>query len=140
MVAVVLDASALLRFLLGETGGERIKELLKSAFNAKASLFISAVNWGEVVGKVYTAHGKAKAEALEGTFAYYGLQIVPVDARRSFRAATLKADYQIPYADAFCVELALSLPEHLLVTADFDFKALETHAKIEFLPPKAQPK
>ena len=27
-------------------------------------------------------------------------------------------------------------PDHLLVTADYDFKAVDDLAKIEFLPPK----
>ena len=38
--------------------------------------------------------------------------------------------------DAFAVHLAMDSPDHILVTADYDFKAVEDLARIEFLPAK----
>lgn len=44
--------------------------------------------------------------------------------------------YRLAYADAFCAELAQDSPDHIIVTADFDFKLVEDIVKVEFLPTK----
>ncbi len=64
MVITVLDASSLLRFLLGEAGAQRVKEILTESQRGSGRALISAVNWGEVVGKIYKLQGKRDAEAL----------------------------------------------------------------------------
>jgi predicted nucleic acid-binding protein len=52
------------------------------------------------------------------------------------RAAEIKEDRKLAYADAFAIELAMDSPDHLLVTADYDFKEVADLARIEFLPVK----
>src|SRR5689334_14299006 len=49
MKRFVLDASALLRFADNEAGVDRVAELAKLARRNQAELYISSVNWGEVV-------------------------------------------------------------------------------------------
>jgi hypothetical protein len=49
-------------------------------------------------------------------------------------AAEVKVDRNIGYAHAFALNLAMDLPRHVLVTADYGFKAVEDLARIEFLP------
>ena len=51
-------------------------------------------------------------------------------------AAALRVDRKIPYADAFGLNLAMDSAEHILVTADYDFKEVADLARIEFLPAK----
>jgi predicted nucleic acid-binding protein len=63
-------------------------------------------------------------------------KIVPATADRAVHAADLRVDRKITYADAFAVDLAMSSPDHILVTADYDFKAVDDLARIEFLPAK----
>ena len=46
----VLDASALLRYLDGEEGVDRMSEIIKSHVNLESHILVSAVNWGEVLG------------------------------------------------------------------------------------------
>jgi hypothetical protein len=48
----------------------------------------------------------------------------------------LRVDRKISYADAFALNLAMDSPDHLLVTADCGFEAVEDLARIEFLPVK----
>ena len=43
---------------------------------------------------------------------------------------------EIPYVDAFGVELASDSRDHVFVTADFDFKPASRDVTIEFLPAK----
>jgi hypothetical protein len=64
----------------------------------------------------------------------FGFQIVSADADRAVRASLVKVKREIPYVDAFGVELAGEAPDRVFVTADFDFKPASRDVKIEFLP------
>lgn len=63
-------------------------------------------------------------------------RIVPATGERAVRAAELKVDHGLGYADAFALELAVSTPDALLVTADYGFQSAADLASIEFLPAK----
>jgi rRNA maturation endonuclease Nob1 len=63
-------------------------------------------------------------------------EIVSASGDRAVRAADVKADRKIPYADAFALELAMNAAECVLVTADYEFKAVADLASVEFLPTK----
>jgi PIN domain nuclease of toxin-antitoxin system len=139
LVISVLDASAVLRFLLGEAGDQRVEEILEGSQRGASRAVISAINCGEVVGKIYQSQGRLAAEALATTLQFYGLEIVPVTADRAARAAVLKVDLKLGYADAICVELAASLPNSTIITADYDFVAATALVAIEFLPNKPKP-
>jgi len=139
MVTYVLDSSAVLRLLLKEPGADRIKSILEDLSRGTANVMVSAIHWGEVVGKIYKAHGKDAADQLPLRFLPLGVEVVPATLIRAAQAGAIKADTKIPYADAFGVELALDSPDHILVTADFDFKPAESRIRIEFLPPKPKP-
>jgi predicted nucleic acid-binding protein len=65
-----------------------------------------------------------------------GLRIVPATGERAVRAAEIKVDRKLSYADAFAIDLAMDSPEHILITADYDFKTVADLAQIEFLPLK----
>jgi PIN domain nuclease of toxin-antitoxin system len=56
MVTFVLDASAILRFFDGEAGVVRVKEIFRSALRDECKVVVSAVNWGEVIGKLHLRH------------------------------------------------------------------------------------
>jgi hypothetical protein len=61
---------------------------------------------------------------------------MPAIAARAARASLIKSKPNIPYADAFGVELVSDSADYVLVTADFDLKAATHDVKIEFLPKK----
>ncbi len=53
------------------------------------------------------------------------------------KAAAFKATFDIPYADSYAGRLALGDKDSVLVTADYDFKALPSDViRLEFLPQK----
>jgi len=66
------------------------------------------------------------------------LEIVSATAQRSERAAIIRAQRKIPYADAFGVDLTSDSPEHVFVTADFDVKPAEDDIAVESLPVKSK--
>ena len=49
----------------------------------------------------------------------FGLPIIAADADRAVRSSLIKLKRQIPYVDAFGIELASGLQDHVFVTADF---------------------
>jgi predicted nucleic acid-binding protein len=97
---------------------------------------ISALQWGEVAGYLRKRLGDSAGKQALDSLMPLELEIIPVNSERAVRAAELRSDYNISYVDAFVLELAMNSVEHILVTADYDFKAVEDLARIEFLPAK----
>jgi len=94
------------------------------------------VQWGEVAGVVRKRLGASGQKLiLEGLMQLLP-GIVPASAERAVHAAELRIDRKIAYADAFALDLAMDSPDHVLVTADYDFKGVADLARIEFLPRK----
>jgi len=136
MVTYVLDSSAILRYLDDEAGAARVAEIIKSHLAGKCEAIVSALHWGEVAGITCKLHGKAAMELVLSRLSSFGLQIVAADAERAVRSSLIKLNSDIPYVDAFGVELASESRNRVFVTADFDFKAASHDVKIEFLPAK----
>jgi predicted nucleic acid-binding protein len=136
MVTYVLDSSAILRYLDDEAGAARVAEIIKSHLAGKCEAIISALHWGEVAGVTRKAHGSAAMELVLSRLSAFGLQIVAADADRAVRASLIKLKRDIPYVDAFGIELAADSRHRVFVTADFDFKPASRDVTIEFLPAK----
>jgi PIN domain nuclease of toxin-antitoxin system len=136
MTVFVLDSSALIRFFDSEPGAARVEAILIDGVAGSGRVVMSAVQWGEFAGNMRKRFGAAREVAVLASPATSDVEIIPATAERAVRAAELKIDHGISYADAFAIELAMDTPDHVLVTADFGFKAVDDLAKIEFLPPK----
>lgn len=136
MVTYVLDSSALLRYLHGEPGGQRVEQIISAHLAGDCDLVISAIHWGEVAGVTCKNQGLTAVELVLARLSSLGFQIIDASAQRAVRASLIKIKGNIPYADAFGVELASASPQHVLVTADFDLKTAARDVKIEFLPRK----
>jgi predicted nucleic acid-binding protein len=97
---------------------------------------ISAVQWGEVAGNLRKRLGALQERRILSSFLPSESEIIAASAERAVRAAEIKVDRKIAYADAFALELAMESADHVLVTADYGFKAVDDLARIEFLPAK----
>lgn len=135
-MSFVLDASAVLRYLDGEAGTDRVGDILDQHAFGTAEAIISAMHWGEVIGIFYKRHGIHEAESRIARLRALELTVAPVTGERAERGAKIKLQHRIPYVDALAVELAANTPECVLVTADFDMKPAESFLAIEFLPTK----
>lgn len=136
MVSYVLDASAILRYLDGEAGADRVAEIIKLHIAGQDQVVVSAIHWGEVMGTTCKKHGMQTMDKVSDRLNAFGFDIELVTAERAVNSAIIKAQKGIPYADAFGVELAGDSSMHVLVTADFDVKPAENDVRIEFLPKK----
>jgi predicted nucleic acid-binding protein len=136
MTVFVIDSSAMLRHIDDEAGADRMEAILLMCLRGSAEAQISAVQWGEIAGIVRKRSGSLEQENVLHRLKQLDLHLIPATAERAVRAASLRVDRKIPYADAFALELAMESDDHVLVTADYDFKAVEDLARIEFLPVK----
>jgi predicted nucleic acid-binding protein len=136
MTTFILDSSAVLRYIDNEVGGDRVNALFKACVARRAAMYIPAVQWGEITGRLRARLGASHEERIIDSLLPSELEIVPANRERAVRAARLKVDRKLAFADSFAVELTLDSPEYVLVTADFDLKAVEDLIKIEFLPLK----
>jgi predicted nucleic acid-binding protein len=133
----VLDASALLRFLDDESGADIVQQVLERASRGSAPVLMSAVNWGEIVYVLLRARGEQVAREVCGSLASLAIEIVAVDASMAERAAFIKEDFKIPYADSYAAALALH-ENATLVTADYDFAQLSGKLRLKMLPAKGE--
>jgi predicted nucleic acid-binding protein len=132
MKTTVLDASAMLAMFFGQPGVETMRELFHKASEADRPVFVSAVNWAEVLYKMESKHGKAGLETARQFERTTPLEAVPVDRELAESAALLKNEYDLGLADAFAAALAKHKKAEL-VTADHEFKSVEKEIKIVWL-------
>jgi len=132
----VLDSSAVLRMLDREAGWQRVAAIFESFADGTCEVCMSAVQWGEIAGRLRQRGGISEQNRVMQKLDQLQLQIEPATPARAVRAAELKGDRSISYADAFALELAMRSPEHVLITADFDFQKVADLANTEFLPVK----
>jgi len=128
----VLDASALLAMFFGQPGMEQVRDLFHKAAEADKPMFISAVNWAEVLYKLERKHGKEGLETARHFELTMPLDVAPLDRELAESAAHLKNEYDLGLADAFAAALAKHKKAEL-VTADHEFKSVEKEIKIGWL-------
>ena len=136
MTIFVLDSSAVLRFIDKEAGWNRVAEIIAAHMALTAEIAIPAVQWGEIAGRVRKRLGANGQDYVMRELAYLRPRIVAATGERAVRAAEIKVDRKISYADAFALDLAMDSADCVLVTADYDFKKAGDLARIEFLPAK----
>jgi len=136
MTKFVLDSSAVLRMLDKEAGWERMAEIFESHADGSCGVCISAVQWGEIAGAIKKRGGISEQNRVMRKLDELQFEVKAVTWSEAIRAAELRVDRGISYADGFALELAMQSPEHVLVTADYDFKKAVDLVKTEFLPVK----
>jgi len=114
----VLDAWAILALLqMEEPAASRVKMLLEEGEAGNIKLFISIINFGEVVYRVGKVKGELAAQETMEDIRQLALTIVPADEESVFRAVKFKIRFPISYADAFAAAAAEAL-DATLVTGD----------------------
>ena len=116
----------------GEPGMEKVRDFFHKAAEADKPMYISAINWAEVLNKVERKRGREGFETVKRFERTMPLEIAALDRELAESAAQLKIAHDLGLADAFAAALAKSKKAEL-VTADIDFKALEKEIKINWL-------
>jgi predicted nucleic acid-binding protein len=132
----VLDSSAVLRYIDDEAGADRVEQIFKACLQKQDTMRISALQWGEIAGRLRKRLGESTATRVLETLLLPELNVVAATGDRAVRAAALRLERKISYADCFALDLAMDSADQVLVTADYGFKAVADLATIEFLPVK----
>lgn len=126
----VLDSYALLALLEGESGADRVAEIISDSTSRK---YMSVVNVGEILYIVARRRSSSEAEQI-----MYALQttddivLEEVSLDRAAAAARLKVAGGLSYADCFAAALAQE-KNCVLVTGDPEFSVLQNVIAIEWL-------
>ncbi len=124
MTGVVLDASALLAFLLAEPGADVVARHLRNAS-------LSAVNYCETLARV--ADRGRPLETAAADIARLRLAVVPFDPAQAVRAASLRPATRplgLSFADRACLALGLTRAAPVL-TADRAWAMLDVGVVVE---------
>ena len=128
----VLDSFAVLAYFQAETGGTKVRDILKKASLEKVSVFLSVLNLGEIITITERRLGDDTAESTLRDIFRLPIQLAEAGMDRVLAAAHIKAHYAISYADAFVVSLAQEV-NATIVTADPEFKKVQSLAGILWL-------
>ena len=117
----VLDSFALLAYLEGEAGRERVQSVLEGAAAQRHKAYLSLINLGEVLYITERERGLVEARRVLGAVDQLPLQIVGVSRGAVLAAAHVKARFPIAYADAFAVVTAQDY-RAVVMTGDPEFE------------------
>ena len=129
----IMDACALIAFLLDEQGAETVTTILKSASEGKTEIRMNSINLLEIYYDLYRNVGKVKADRTLLMIKKLPIMIQSNLSDESFNeAGRLKASYRISLADAIALA-ETSVTEGELLTADHhEFDVIEKQEKIKF--------
>ncbi|HEX3473097.1 MAG TPA: type II toxin-antitoxin system VapC family toxin [Silvibacterium sp.] len=128
----VLDANAVLRYLMGADGGEKIRSLVLNAEQGTTHLSMSVINLGEALYVLLKSFEEGRALQMIRELRQV-ISIADADVERTVQASILKYRYKLGYADSFAAALAIEY-NATLVSADPAFEKLERKLKWMKLP------
>lgn len=125
----LLDTSALLTFIEGEEGAERVEAILRTTQ--------SLIPWTALMEVRYITErerGSAEADQRYALLRALDAELLwSVDERVLLRAAHFKASYRLSFADAIIAAYAV-LADAVLVHKDPEYEALAVDVQQEMLP------
>lgn len=130
--APVLDSFALLAFLRGEAGDDKVAALLEKAGERDMLLHMTEVNYAEVKYIVLRKDGAARWAEVARDLPTLPIEFHPADRELADLAAGFKSRLNLSLADAFAVALAKKLKAEL-VTGDPELKAVGKEIAIQWL-------
>lgn len=129
---IVFDAHAILRWTQKESGYQKVKSLMVACREGSASGYMNRINLGEVHYKTIRVLGPEGAKDFMENFLRLPITIVLPDEALIWKAAELKAQYPISYADCFAAATALIYNADLL-TGDPEFKKMIKVVTVEWI-------
>ena len=128
----LFDSHALLAFFQKEKGAEIVANILRESVEQRLDQLISVINLGEIIYMTKRRFGDQKKMEILGRVHQLGFKVLPAPEPLVYKAAELKAEYPISYADCFALACAL---EHsaTLVTGDPEFKKVVHLVSIQWI-------
>jgi predicted nucleic acid-binding protein len=133
---VVLDSFALVSLFHKETGWRKVRDILQTLLSQGEKALLCLINWGEFYYVTRRRAGQERADDALILLQQLPVSVVSVDEDLVREAATLKSEYPISYADAFCIATALRSTGQI-VTNDPEYHAVEHLVKVLWLKDNA---
>lgn len=130
--APVLDSFALLAFLRGELGDDKVATLLEQAGERDVPLHMTEVNYAEVKYIVLRKDGVARWEEVARDLPTLPIDFHPADRELADLAADFRSRFTLSLAAAFAAALAKKHKADL-VTGAPEFKAVEKEIKVNWI-------
>jgi ribonuclease VapC len=128
----VLDSFALLAYLFGEPGKDKVVSVLEKAAESGQDALMAAPNWAEVSCQVERKVGAARWAALRERLLALPLEVVAVDRALAEIAGAMKAKHKLSLADCFAAALAKDRKADVY-TGDPEFKSVEDEVRIVWI-------
>ena len=128
----LLDSFALIKYFEAEPGGDRIRQYFDQAHRHQETLLICELNVGEVFYIIARKHGLSRAEEILTTLSTLPLKTIPVSWEVVLKAARLKAQHALSYADCIAAACAMN-HQAVLLTGDPEFRAVKHLLRIEWV-------
>jgi len=129
----VLDACAVIAFLAGEEGADKVKDLLDAAAESMAVIHVHRINLLEVYYDTYKAVGPEQTDTIYKKILDLPISVEDVlDDTLLYKAGELKAMNRISLADAVALALANRLSATLVTSDHHEFDAIEVAGHISF--------
>jgi len=127
----LFDSHALLAFFQKEKGADVVATILQKAMKRGLDLYICVINLGEIIYVTKRNFGDNKKLEVLARVHQLGFKVLPVPESIVFKAAEIKAEYPISYADCFLLACALE-QSATVVTGDPDFKKVAHLVNIDW--------
>ena len=128
----LLDSYAILAYLNGEAGGERVREILELARDQQCGLVMSSINLGEVLYIIERGRGLPAAQLVQALIENLPIDLIEVSHDLILVAAHIKASHPLSCADALATATAEQVGATIL-TGDPEFKSVRDLVKVEWL-------
>jgi uncharacterized protein len=128
----LLDSYAVLAWIQDEPGAQIIEDLFYHAQENREQILINIINLGEVYYRCARLKDLAFAKDILEKIRLLPLKICQCTDDLVMKAAEIKSEYPIAYADAFAVATAMDENARIL-TGDPDFRKVKHLVEVHWL-------
>ena len=130
----VLDACALIAYLNGEPGQEKVLAVLEAAEQGTATVRMHRLNFYEVYYDAYRSGGPAVAEQFWVDVSQLPIDFVDILSETLLKeAAYFKVNYKISLADSIALGLTILHQAEVVTSDHHEFDRIEQNEPLRFL-------
>ena len=130
--SIIFDSHAILKYYQDEPGADRVETILRSAQRGAVKAVMNEINLGEVYYLTIRRIGLEPAKDNLERLLTLPIEIISPDSELIMKAAEIKAQFAISYADCFAVSTA-QLMSGSILTGDPEFKKIEHLVAVEWI-------
>ncbi len=128
----LFDSFSLLALFQNERGADTVYDVLQEMAQLRTAPLICVINLGEIIYITKRRFGDRRKIETLGHIYRMGFDILPATDEIVFKAAELKAQYRIAYADCFAVACAIDNAS-IILTGDPEFHQVENLVGIKWI-------